>query len=141
MFVRLSCLQVLASLLLACFVTAKAVFWLGLLSVGAEGNNPFASHPCACSGTPVCACVSENCCELAPTGVASQNGWQSQIQARDLCGGLSAGGGVPFGEIAAIASFSDACRLLPWDSRPVPLVVVKLPDGRTDCPPSPPPKA
>ena len=138
---RLSCLQVVASLLLASFVAAKAVFWFGLIPIGAELSNPIASHFCACSGKQVCVCVSDNCCDLASTGDPSQNGWPTKIQARNLCGSLSLGGGLSFGEMTAISTYPDVCCLLPWDSRLVPLVVVNLPVSRTDGPDSPPPKA
>lgn len=135
-----------AFLLLAAFIVAKALFWISLTSLGpslfatsTEEANQF-SHPCACSGAPVCSCEAASCCESERLEFASPNDSKTQIHSPFHCGQLSQGVG-PMGKMPTESPAPEVCRLFPTLSQSFHPVVVNLPTGLIDPPTPPPPNA
>ena len=149
--------RILTFLLLACFLLAKGSFWIALLPAGTNEKGLPTSHPCACSGAPVCNCGPGGCCDTAePSKLASLPGLgnlalnkkganknsktKSELRTPKVCGHFGLGMG-PVGEGPGFVTPTES--FLPGDQTSVrielPFVIAPL--FRFESPESPPPRA
>ena len=149
--------RILTFLLLACFLLAKGSFWIALLPAGTNEKGLPTSHPCACSGAPVCNCGPGGCCDTAePSKLASLPGLgnlalnkkganknsetKSELRTPKVCGYFGLGMG-PVGEGAGLVLPTESLLL-----EDLAFVRLELPFGiarlvRLESPDPPPPKA
>jgi hypothetical protein len=149
--------RILTFLLLACFLLAKGSFWIALLPAGTNEKGLPTSHPCACSGAPVCNCGPGGCCDTAePSKLASLPGLgnlalnkkganknsetKSELRTPKVCGHFGLGMG-PVGEGAGLVLPTESLILedLAFVRLELPFVIARL--VRLESPDPPPPKA
>ena len=149
--------RILTFLLLACFLLAKGSFWIALLPAGTKEKDTPTSHPCACSGAPVCNCGPGGCCDTAePSKLASLPGLgnlglnkkganknsdtKPELHTPKICGHFGLGMG-PVGEGAGLVIPTESVII-----KDLAFVRLELPFGiaplvRLESPDPPPPKA
>jgi hypothetical protein len=110
------------------------------LPAGTKEKDTPTSHPCACSGAPVCNCGPGGCCDNGGRSERDPTDSKFQIHSLNLCGKLSQGN-CPLGEAPALPTSSEICQLANLDSKPICFLVLDLQKQLKGQPVDPPPKA
>ncbi len=149
--------RILTFLLLACFLLDKGSFWIALLPAGTKEKDAPTSHPCACSGAPVCNCGPGGCCDTAKpsklasllglnnlgankTGSDKKSDTKPELHTPNVCGHFGLGMG-PVGEGAGLVTAMETVYIEELLSERLPSLFVVALISRFETPDSPPPRS